>query len=156
MKKKYIVQSDKANLYEEFLNRDDALKCLKEHSCNCPYLEKVYYGDDYDDYLDDPEYKITILTIDGIDNKNTLEDIIPKKTTQNNYSFENELKNEYIECYKNYCNATYGDDYNLEEALNKGEYKTDGLGQVFKQMGCPPSKLKQYLNQYIKEKGEIK
>lgn len=151
MKNKYIVQSDKTNLYEEFLREEDARKCLEEHHCDCSYLEKVTYGDNYDDYLEDPEYIIETEHKDTIKNESDLVNGL-----SNEKDLDKELKREYVECYKNYCKVTYGDDYNLDEALSKEEYKNDGLGQVFKVMGCSPSKLKKYLNQYIKEKGEIK
>lgn len=152
MKNKYIVQSNKTNLYEEFLKEDDAKKYLEEHSCECPYLEEVVYDDKYGDYLDDPEYIIKTKNIDIEENKDKLVD----NNLFNEYSLDKELKKKYIECYKDYCKVIYGDDYNLDEALSKEEYKNDGMGQVFKVMGCPPSKLKKYLNQYIKEKGELK
>lgn len=158
MKEKFIVQSNKSSLYEEFLKEDEARKCAEEHECECPYIEKVSYSDDYNDYIEDPNYITHTMSCDGTDTDVIYDENEPEKQKS---SIENanqaeldldSIQQRYVECYKNYCKATYGEDYNLDEALSKEEYKNDGLGHVFLKCGCPPSQLKKYLKQSIDKK----
>lgn len=128
--KKYIVQSDKKSLYEEFENIWDAKTFSDLHKCDCPYIEEVSFSNKYKDFLDDPNYETTIVLISDADIANQ----------------------KYIDSYKNYCSSTYGDDYNLDEAILKEEYKNDGLCHVYLKYGCPPSQLKKILKQSIDNK----
>ena len=155
MKEKFIVQSNKTALYEEFLKEDEARKCVEEHECECPYIEKVSYSDDYTDYIEDPNYvAVVIVPDDVIEDSETIcmpQDDSTKSVTPQTLDLDS-IQQRYVECYKNYCKATYGDDYNLDEALSKEEYKNDGLGHVFLKCGCPPSQLKKYLKQSLDKK----
>ena len=159
MKEKYIVQSNKTSLYEEYSNEDEAKRCVNEHSCDCPYIEKVSYEDGYNDYIEDPNYITYVVFCDGADTDAIHGEEKPKQLetpveSENQARLDlDSIRQRYIDCYKNYCKATYGDDYNLDEALSKEEYKNDGLGHVFLKYGCPPSQLKKYLKQSINKEG---
>lgn len=152
MKCKYIVQSNTINLYEEYSKKEEALNCCAEYQDACPYIEEITYKDDYDDYLDDPNYEVKFIHPINDDKLVTeLGDLTPIEAEENNEwnwkKVQQDLIGEYINSYRGYCKATYGDNYNIDEALDRDEFKPMGLGHVYRKYGCLPDDLKKYLKQ---------
>lgn len=145
MKKSYIVQSEFSKLYECFDSQKDALDYANCHRKDCPQISQVNYGDDFSCYEEDPNYEeTTIFVFDPND-----EDQFKKEKIR---LAAEELAGKIYDIYKNFCLATFGKDYPLEENLGKENYEKDALDFIGIKYGYNNQKVKECLKKY-KEKG---
>lgn len=141
--KKYVVQSNKTRLYEEFDKESDARAFLDCHLSENPFIDVVECDSEDGDCVDG-----TVEYIDSFDPTDSAEAEVEEEP---NVSSD---KNFYVDKYINYCNAICPSEGDAEENIRKGAFSQDALDFIYRKYGCGQDRTKGYLEEYIKESKE--